>query len=89
MSNGDPQPGDVIDGRYLLEREIGRGGHGVVYASTDQQTGARVALKLLRQNIAEDPQFAVRLEREAQSLQMLCVSPSSSSITIKRARSSW
>ena len=71
VSNGDPQPGDVIDGRYLLEREIGRGGHGVVYASTDRQTGARVALKLLRQNIAEDPQFAVRLEREAQSLQML------------------
>ena len=71
VSTGDPQPGDVIDGRYLLEREIGRGGHGVVFASTDQQTGTRVALKLLRQNIAEDPQFAVRLWREAQSLQTL------------------
>lgn len=71
VTTGDPQPGDVIDDRYLLEREIGRGGHGVVYASTDRQTGTRVALKLLRQNIAEDPQFALRLEREARSLQML------------------
>ncbi len=41
----DPGPGDVIDGRYLLERVIGRGGHGVVYAATDQQTGMGVALK--------------------------------------------
>jgi serine/threonine-protein kinase len=67
----DPKPGDVVDGRYLLEREIGRGGHGVVYAATDQPTGTRVALKLLRQNIAEDPQFAVRLKREADSLRAL------------------
>jgi eukaryotic-like serine/threonine-protein kinase len=61
----------LIDGRYLLEREIGRGGHGVVYAATDRQTGTGVALKLLRQNIAEDPQFAVRLKREADSLRAL------------------
>lgn len=71
MTTGDPQPGDVIDGRYLLEREIGRGGHGVVYAATDREAGSSVALKLLRENIAEDPQFAVRLRREADSLRAL------------------
>jgi eukaryotic-like serine/threonine-protein kinase len=71
VNTGDPQEGETIDGRYVLGREIGRGGHGVVFAATDNQSGDGVALKVLRQNIAEDPQYAVRLWREAQSLRML------------------
>jgi serine/threonine-protein kinase len=71
MSIGDPQQGDVVDGRYELGREIGRGGHGVVFAATDRETNEPVALKVLRQNIAEDPQYAVRLWREAESLRVL------------------
>lgn len=68
---GDPQPGDVIDGRYLLGEELGRGGHGVVFRAVDQTSGEPVAVKVLRQNISEDPQYAVRLWREAESLRML------------------
>src|SRR4051812_37182258 len=71
MHPQDPQPGDTIDGRYLLGGEIGRGGHGVVFRAQDLQTNEQVAVKVLRQNISEDPQYAVRLWREAQSLRML------------------
>ena len=70
-SKREAGPGDVLGERYRLAREIGRGGHGVVYAAEDQQTGAAVAVKILKQNIAEDPQYATRLWREAQSLAAL------------------
>lgn len=69
--SGDPKEGDTIDGRYLLGSELGRGGHGVVFRAIDMATNEPRALKVLRQNIADDPQYAVRLEREAKSLQAL------------------
>ena len=71
MSGEDPERGDTIDGRYLLGDEIGRGGHGVVFRAKDMQSNEMVAVKVLRQNISDDPQYAVRLWREAQSLRML------------------
>ena len=40
-------PGDVIDNRYTVIREIGRGGMGVVYEVEDAVTEDRVALKRL------------------------------------------
>jgi serine/threonine protein kinase/tetratricopeptide (TPR) repeat protein len=39
--------GAVFAGRYVLERELGRGGMGRVYAALDRTLGERVALKLL------------------------------------------
>jgi eukaryotic-like serine/threonine-protein kinase len=71
LTSEDPKSGDKLDNRYLLGREIGRGGHGMVFAAEDTTTGEQVAVKILHQNIAEDPQYAVRLGREAQSLRML------------------
>jgi serine/threonine-protein kinase len=71
VSGQDPKEGDTIDGRYQLGTELGRGGHGVVFRAVDAQTNDPVAVKVLRQNISEDPQYAVRLWREAQSLRML------------------
>jgi serine/threonine protein kinase len=68
---GDPKPGDVIDGRYQLLAEIGRGGHGLVFRARDAQSGQEMALKILNQNVVEDPQYTVRLAREAQSLAAL------------------
>lgn len=40
-------PGQVLAGRYRAERWLGAGGSATVYAATDLQTGAQVALKLL------------------------------------------
>lgn len=68
---GEPKAGDIIDSRYRLEGEIGRGAHGLVFEAWDNEQGFNVALKILNQEIADDPQYAVRLWREAQSLQAL------------------
>ena len=55
MAIGDPKEGDTVEDRYLLGREIGRGGHGIVFAAKDLSSGDDVAIKILRENIAEDP----------------------------------
>lgn len=63
--------GETLDGRYKLHEELGRGGHGVVYRATDLTNSTQVAVKLLRTQIEDDPQYAERLRREAQSLAAL------------------
>jgi len=42
----EPQPGEVIGGKYRVERALGRGGMGAVFAARHEQLGHRVALKL-------------------------------------------
>jgi len=71
VAAGEPEPGDIIDDRYKLEKELGRGGHGLVFRAFDQQQNVGVAIKILNQSVAEDPQYTVRLWREAQSLAAL------------------
>jgi eukaryotic-like serine/threonine-protein kinase len=71
MANGEPAAGKLIDERYRLEEEIGRGGHGMVFRAFDEHEQCAVALKILNRSIADDPQYTVRLWREAQSLAAL------------------
>lgn len=52
------------DGRYTVERELGRGGMGVVYLATDSQLGREVAIKVTR-GAAADAVVEQRLRREA------------------------
>jgi serine/threonine protein kinase len=47
--------------RYVLDREIGHGGMGRVFAGRDLRLGRTVAIKILR---APDPALATRFERE-------------------------
>ena len=52
-------------GRYQILEEIGRGGMARVYKAHDTQLQRSVALKVLAPQLAVDPEFAQRFEREA------------------------
>ena len=53
--------------RYEVGQVIGRGGMAQVYEGTDTRLNRRVAIKILRADLARDPVFQERFRREAQS----------------------
>lgn len=57
----------ILNGRYEVGDLIGRGGMADVYQGRDQKLGRRVAIKLMRPDLARDPQFQSRFHREAQA----------------------
>jgi serine/threonine-protein kinase len=62
------RPGAVIAGRYRVDRRIGAGGMGEVWAGEHVAAGVRVAVKTLLPAAACDPQIVARFRREAQLL---------------------
>ncbi len=63
--------GAILCDRYRIEKMLGRGGMAEVYLAFDLRRQAHVALKLLREDLAEDPEFTHRFEREAKALALL------------------
>lgn len=57
--------GEVIAGRYELEELTGSGGMSRVYRARDNQLGRRVAVKILHERYADDPEYVERFRREA------------------------
>ena len=59
--------GQVVSGRYRIEKLLGEGGMGAVYLAEHTLMRKRVALKLLHAEIAADPDILARFRREAEA----------------------
>ncbi|MBA3918486.1 MAG: hypothetical protein C0516_07860 [Gemmatimonas sp.] len=57
----------ALAGRYSLDRELGRGGNGVVYLAREVRLDRQVAIKVLPPDLAADPQTRERFLREART----------------------
>jgi serine/threonine-protein kinase len=65
MREGALSAGTVIGGVYKIRRLLGQGGMGEVYAA-DGKRGEKVALKVLHEKAAADPDLVARFHREAE-----------------------
>src|SRR6478752_5160809 len=59
--------GDILAGKYRVERVLGAGAMGVVVSAMHIHLGERVALKFLHAEMAKNPEVVARFLREAQS----------------------
>jgi len=63
--------GQTLLNRYRVDSFVGRGGMAEVYKVWDQQRAVFLAMKLLREELAEDKVFLWRFRRESQNLAQL------------------
>ncbi len=63
----DPVIGTSVSG-YLVKGRLGSGGMGIVYEGEQQTIGKRVAIKVLRPEVAENPDVVERLVAEARAV---------------------
>ncbi len=63
--------GRTLKGRYRIEALIGRGGMAEVYKAWDLRRQHHVAVKVMREDLAEDVEFLRRFRREAEALAAL------------------
>jgi serine/threonine-protein kinase len=66
-----PHPGDLIADRYELEELVGTGGMSSVFRAHDRQLERSVAIKILHEHYAEDPEYLERFRREARAVARL------------------
>ncbi|HEX8114725.1 MAG TPA: serine/threonine-protein kinase, partial [Kofleriaceae bacterium] len=59
------QPGEVIDGRYVLRDRLGEGGMGTVFLANQPGLERMVAIKVLHPELVGEPVHARRLREEA------------------------
>jgi serine/threonine protein kinase len=63
--------GQTLKDRYQVLESLGRGGMAEVYKVWDSQRGVHLAMKVLREDLAEDRVFLRRFQREAENLAKL------------------
>ncbi|MCA1615674.1 MAG: protein kinase [Acidobacteria bacterium] len=59
--------GRTVEGKYRLEKLVGRGGMGAVYEATDLRLGRRVAVKIMTGSLFGDARALRRFQREART----------------------
>lgn len=64
-TRGLPQPGAIIGGRYRIERLLGSGGMGVVFAAADLRCRSAVAIKFVPPGVVDQERLSTRLLHEA------------------------
>lgn len=57
-----------FQGRYRFVRRLGVGGMGAVFEAEDEKLSRRVAIKLIRPELAGETAYRLRFEREAQAI---------------------
>ncbi|MEO8451300.1 MAG: serine/threonine-protein kinase [Gemmatimonadota bacterium] len=62
---------DLLAGEYVLERELGRGGMGVVYLARESRLDRLVAVKVLPRHLGANPDLRERFIREAKTAAQL------------------
>ncbi len=70
LSHGLPasiREGEVLGGKYRLEKEIGRGAMGTVWSAVHLTLGQRVAIKLISAEHAQSPEARQRFSTEAKA----------------------
>jgi serine/threonine-protein kinase len=67
MASTDSLVGHVLDGKYRIDRLLGRGGMGEVYAGMHMQLERPVAVKVMHGELGADVSFAARFVREART----------------------
>jgi serine/threonine-protein kinase len=55
-------------GHYQITGQLGKGGMGEVFRAKDQKLGRDVAIKVLPEEFAKDPERVARFQREAKLL---------------------
>ncbi|HEX7479789.1 MAG TPA: serine/threonine-protein kinase [Polyangiales bacterium] len=63
----DPLIGQVLDGRYRVEKVLGEGGMGIVYKAVHTTLGKALAIKVLRPEVSKNDEIVARFRQEAQS----------------------
>ena len=72
----------ILNERYQLEERLGSGGMAVVYRAQDLMLERYVAIKVLRENFSDDPDFQERFRQEAKAAANLYLTRTSSPCTI-------
>jgi hypothetical protein len=63
--------GDVLKSRYVVLEKIGSGGYGTVFRARDKTKNRIVAIKVLRPDLADDPDYVRRFRREGDIAELL------------------